>query len=102
MLKQMITPEREEDQKAYTSRRTRRIAGCIFPLAGRRRSPLHHYFSEYFDWDDPPLFRNFLPIDVSEDELCIRRFAATGYGKHEENPPVEDEIKINLKPTEAG
>ena len=91
-----ITPEREEDQQAYISGRTRRIAEWILPLPGRGRGPLHQNFSEFFDWNDPPLFKNFLRIEASERELCIRCFAVTGCREHEENAPLEDEVKIEL------
>ena len=91
-----IPPEREDDRRTYISRRTRRIAEWILPLPGRGQGPLHKNFSEFFDWNEPPLFKNFLRIDVSKSELHIRCFAATGCQEHEENPPLEDEIKIEL------
>jgi hypothetical protein len=91
-----IAPEREGDRKTYVSERTRRVAERIFPLPGRGRGLLHHYFSEFFDWNDPPLFKNFLRLDASRSELRIRCFAATGCLEHEKNPPVEDDLKIEL------
>ena len=93
-----IKPVREKDQYAYISRRARRLAERIFPLPGRGRGLLHHYFSEFFDWNEPPLFKNFLKLDVRETELTIRCFAATGCLDHEKYPPVEDEIRIPLDP----
>ena len=92
-----IEPAREGDQNAYISKRTRRLAERIFPLPGRGRGPLHHYFTEFFDWNDPPLFKNFLKVDLHGGELTIRCFAATGCLEHEEKPPREDEVKIALK-----
>jgi hypothetical protein len=94
-----IKPARENDQDAYVSIRARRLAERIFPLPGRGRGPLHHFFSEFFDWNDPPLFKNFLRLDVREDELTICCFAATGCLDHEKNPPVEDEVRIPLDTT---
>lgn len=94
-----IPPGRGGDQKAYISRRARRVAEWIFPLPGRGRGPLHHYFSEFFDWNEPPLFKNFLRIDASKSELRIRCFAATGCLEHEKSPPVEDDFKIELGPS---
>ncbi|MDQ5829847.1 MAG: metallophosphoesterase, partial [Actinomycetota bacterium] len=70
----------------------------IFPPPNRGRGPLHHFFSEFFDWNEPPLFKNFLRVDASEGELRIRCFAATGCLEHEKNPPVEDDVKIALAP----
>ena len=93
-----IKPVREKDQDTYVSRRARRLAERIFPLPGRGRGLLHHYFSEFFDWNEPPLFKNFLRLDVRGTELTIRCFAATGCLDHEKNPPVEDEVRIPLDP----
>jgi hypothetical protein len=97
-----IEPAREGDHNAYISRRARRIAERILPLPGRGRGPLHHYFSELFDWNDPPLFKNFLRIDVHGSELSICCFAATGCLDHETKPPLEDEVRISLEPPPAG
>ncbi len=91
-----IEPTRPEDRRMYVSKRTRRVAERIIPLPGRGRGPLHHLFSEFFDWNEPPLFKNFLRIDVSKGELRIRCFAATGCAEHENNPPLEDEVRIPL------
>lgn len=91
-----IEPAREGDRAAYISRRARRVAGWLLPLPGRGRGPLHHFFSEFFDWNEPPLFKNFLRIDASGSELRIRCFAATGCAEHEENPPLEDQVSVQL------
>jgi Calcineurin-like phosphoesterase len=92
-----IEPARPGDRAAYVSRRARRVAEWIFPLPGRGRGPLHHFFSEFFDWNEPPLFKNFLRVDASASEVRIRCFAATGCAEHVENPPVEDEVRIPLR-----
>jgi hypothetical protein len=92
-----IQPTRPGDRAAYVSERVRRVAGWIFPLPGRGRGPLHHFFSEFFDWNEPPLFKNFLRIDASASEVRIRCFAATGCAEHEDRPPLEDEVRIPLR-----
>jgi hypothetical protein len=97
-----IKPVREKDQDAYVSSRARRLAERIFPLSGRGRGPLHHYFSEFFDWNEPPLFKNILRLDVRGSELTICCFAATGCLDHEKNPPVEDEVEIPLERPHPG
>jgi hypothetical protein len=89
-----IEPTRPEDRATCVSDRTRRVAEWVYPLPGSGRNLYHHYFSEFFDWNEPPLFKNFLRIDASGSEVRIRCFAATGCAEHEENPPPEDEIKI--------
>jgi Calcineurin-like phosphoesterase len=92
-----IEPTRPGDRGVYVSRRVRRAAERIFPLPGRGRGPFHHFFSEFFDWNDPPLFKNFLRIDASREEVRIRCFAATGCAEHQDSPPVEDEVRIPLR-----
>ncbi len=94
-----IEPARPEDQGARVSGRTRRVADWIFPLPGSGRALYHHFFSEFFDWNEPPLFKNFLRIDASKSEVRIRCFAATGCAEHEGNPPLEDEVTISLGST---
>ena len=93
-----IQPTRPGDRGTYVSTRVRRVAEWIYPLPERGRSPLHHFFSEFFDWNEPPLFKNFLRIDATRNEVLIRCFAATGCTEHQENPPLEDEVRIPLGP----
>ncbi len=97
-----IAPARAGEENPYVGERARRIAERILPLPGRGRGLLHHFFSEFFDWNEPPLFKNFLRIDVRGSELTICCFAATGCLDHEKNPPVEDEVKISLEPPRPG
>jgi Calcineurin-like phosphoesterase len=92
-----IQPTRPGDRGIYVGGRTRRVAEWIFPLPGHGRGPIHHFFSEFFDWNEPPLFKNFLRIDASAEEVRIRSFAATGCAEHEDNPPLEDEVRIPLR-----
>jgi hypothetical protein len=73
-----IEPTRPGDQGVYVSKRVRCGAERIFPLPGRGRGPFHHFFSEFFDWNEPPMFKNFLRIDASDREVRIRCFGATG------------------------
>jgi hypothetical protein len=91
-----IQPTRPGDRGTYVSPRVRRVAGWIYPPPERGKSLLHHFFSEFFDWNNPPLFKNFLRIDASKSELRIRCFAATGCTEHDDNPPLEDEVRIPL------
>jgi hypothetical protein len=49
---------------------------------------VHHFFSEFFDWNDPPLFKNFLRIDASPDEVRFRCFAATSRRGTREGSPA--------------
>jgi hypothetical protein len=87
-----IEPARTGDKNTYVSRRAQRVAEKIFPLPGRGRGPLHHYFSEFFDWNDPPLFKNFLRLDVSARGLDITCYGVTGCASHEQDPTIEDRV----------
>ena len=57
---------------------TRRRARGVFPLPGRGRGPWHALFSEFFDWNEAPLFKNLLRIDVTATQVTIACHAATG------------------------
>jgi hypothetical protein len=56
----------------------------------------HKYLSEFAERVEPPLFKNFLRLDITPLELRIRCFAATGCRAQELDPPVEDEFTIAL------
>lgn len=107
-----ITPTREDDRDVVVTDRTRRLAEEVFPASGRRssirrhffsrpgvrRSILQHFFfSEFFDWNDPPLFKNLLRVEVTAEKLEISCYAATGCGEHEVRPRVEDKVTISLE-----
>jgi hypothetical protein len=89
------------------SARARFVAALLgVPRGGRARSRFvrlpvrklpQRFRSELADWDTPPFFKNFLRVDVTEDELRIRCFGVTGCGDHETSPPCEDEVPIPLR-----
>jgi hypothetical protein len=88
-----IRPTRSSAARATVTDRARRAAGVVFPLPSRGRGALHLPFSEFFDWNEPPMFKSFLRLDAGPDELRIRCFGASGCLAHEQSPPVEDELK---------
>ena len=73
-------------------RSARRSAELLMRLPGKGRGILHFPFSEWLDWDDPPLFKSFLRIDAREEEVRVRCFAATGCELSEKGPPKEDDL----------
>jgi hypothetical protein len=99
-----IEPTRAEDRipyrnrltDVYATRQARRAAEQVFLLPARGKGPFHHFFSEFFDWNEPPLFKHFLRVNVSKSEMQIFCFAVTGCPEHENNPPVEDEVRLSL------
>jgi len=74
------------------SEQSARAAEALMQLPGRGRGALHIPFSEWLDWNEAPLFKSFLRIDASQDEVRIRCFGATGCAAQETNPPLEDEL----------
>src|SRR5215213_6497625 len=74
-----VTATKPDARDVVVADRTRRAAEQIFPLPGQnRRGLLQSLFSEYFDWNDPPLFKHVLHVEASDAELRIRCLAATG------------------------
>ncbi len=76
------------------SDRARRAAAFIQPLPAKRG--FHRWVSELFDWNDPPLFKQFLRVDITRAAVTVRCFGVTGCADTEHAPPVEDEVTIPL------
>jgi hypothetical protein len=89
-----LRPRRTSARATTVSERSRRAARLIGWLPGQRG--YNPWLSELLDWNDPPLFKSFLRLDASSEELHIRCFAATGCEEHEQLPPLEDEVRIGL------
>ena len=88
-----ITPTRPCDRNVPVTREARRAFGIVAPQRERLPGPLHEYFVQFMDYNHPPMFKSFLRIDASEDEVRIQCFAVTGCGDQERNPPVEDAVR---------
>jgi hypothetical protein len=98
-----IAPSRLTDWHKEPGRRQELVAGLPFLRTPRRmpgRGSLEAYFypafSEVFDWDDPPFFKNFLRLEASPSNLTITCHGVTGCGEQETDPPVEDRVVIRL------
>ncbi len=87
-----LAPVRESAREAEVSWRERLSARLIFLLNYRGRGAFHVPFSEWLDWNEPPMFKQFLRVDTSAAEIRIRCFAATGCAAGEDDPPLEDEL----------
>jgi hypothetical protein len=88
-----ITPTRPSDRDIVITPEARRAFAWIFPRRARLPGPLHAYFVQFFDWNDPPMFKSFLRVDATKQEVVIRCFAATGCFEHEQRPPWEDSVR---------
>jgi hypothetical protein len=95
-----IEPKRQTAENTAISPGARRAAAFLFPLPAKKN--FHRFFSQYFDVNDPPLFKSFLHLEVREKWLRIRCLAATGCLEHEAVAPIEDEILIPLDAGTSG
>jgi hypothetical protein len=87
-----ISPTRGETVEL--SRRARFAARVIQPAPAKHG--FHRYASEFFDWNDPPFFKQFLRVDADEREMRVRCFGVSGCANAGADPPVEDEFTVRL------
>ncbi|MDQ3767013.1 MAG: metallophosphatase family protein [Actinomycetota bacterium] len=90
-----VPPVRPLDANVVVTPEARRAFKKV--ILGRRRlpGPMREYLTQFLDWNDPPMFKSFLRVDASSEEIHIRCLSATGCREHEVNPPVEDEVKAS-------
>ncbi|TCK20466.1 hypothetical protein [Pseudonocardia endophytica] len=70
-----------------------RIADVIYRLPTRGSAPGHNLMSVLFDGDNPPLFKSFLRLDATADEVVLSLWSATGSREHEQRPAAEDVMR---------
>jgi hypothetical protein len=80
--------------RAPLSRRARIAAKLLAPLPAARG--FHRFASEFFDWNDPPFFKQFLRLDAEPGELRVRCFGVSGCARASADPPVEDDFTVPL------
>ena len=93
-LSELLQLDPTRGQRVPLSRRARIAAKLLQPAPSARG--FHRFASEYFDWNDPPFFKQFLRIDVADDGLTVRCFGVTGCGNASTTPPVEDEFSVRF------
>lgn len=80
------------DASAVTvSRRSRILASLIFP---RRNFPFAGKVSELLDWNDPPLMKNFVRVEVDEQGVELIAHGVTGLQRDLAEPAVIDRVRI--------
>jgi hypothetical protein len=77
------------------SRRAKLAGKVIQPLPAGKG--FQRFISEAFDWNEPPMFKSFLRIDATSDEVTIRCFGVSGCRETEHAPAEEDKFTIRLK-----
>jgi Calcineurin-like phosphoesterase len=90
-----ITPTRPCDRNVSISDEARRAFSIVAPRKERLPGPLHEYFVQFMDYNHPPMFKSFLRVDASRNEILIRCFAATGCREQEEDAPLEDAVRAS-------
>ena len=93
-----VPPVRPLGADVVVTPEARRAFKKVMPSRRRLPGPVREYLTQFLDWNDPPMFKSFLRIDASTEEIRIRCFSATGCRKHDQNPPVEDAIKASRDP----
>ncbi|MHA6792835.1 metallophosphoesterase family protein [Pseudonocardia bannensis] len=93
-----ITPPRSGTPPEQISERARRAARRVFPLPAHGSPPAHNLMSVLFDSDTPPMFKSFLRLDATAEEIVIDCWAATGCLEHERDPVLEDRVRARLGP----
>ena len=84
------------------SGRTKRVGKLLLPRDGKKRK-INTAISEIGNADTPPMFKNFLCVEVSEDKktLVITCLGVTGWRAHDGHDghpiPVEDRVTIDLE-----
>ena len=87
-----MDPTRES--RVRLSRRARIAARLLQPAPAERS--FHRFASEYFDWNDPPFFKQFLRLDADAQQVRVRCFGVSGCRNASGAPPVEDEFSVPL------
>lgn len=87
-----------EAESIKISRRSRILATIIFPLRGWFSA---EKVSEVLDWDDPPLFKNFVRVDVAGGRVTLTAYGVTGLERDVANPTVIDRVEIETGATDG-
>jgi hypothetical protein len=88
-----LEPTRLTPAPTRVSTRARIVARWMFPLPGQVHGLLQPLYAQLLDWNDPPMFKNFLRLNATADEITITCYAATGCLAQEQQPPVEDAVR---------
>jgi hypothetical protein len=91
-----IEPTREEDRGKAVSDEARRAATRLLRRPFPYFPSLHSLTYAYLPWTDPPFFNSFLRVEATTSSLKVTCYGVTGCQRHEEDPPVEDEVEIPL------
>jgi MFS family permease len=86
-----VEPVRTAAQQAKPDLKTKVLSALTY-----WSEPYRRVMSELAEATTPPFFKNFLRIDVGEDELTITAYGVSGWPEDEHAPTVEDRVTIPL------
>ncbi len=93
-LSKLLAMDPTREDKVALSLRARIAAHLLQPAPARHG--FHRFASEFFDWNDPPFFKQFLRLDADAGQLRVRCFGVSGCARASVDPPVEDEFTVPL------
>jgi hypothetical protein len=93
-LSRLLQLDPTRAKRTELSLRAQVAARLLQPAPAERG--FHRFASEFFDWEDPPFFKQFLRIDADGDRVHVRCFGVTGCTNASAEPPVEDEFTVPL------
>jgi hypothetical protein len=93
-LGQLLAMAPTRERPVPLSLRAKAAARLLQPAPAKHG--FHRFASEFFDWNDPPFFKQFLRLDAEPGELRVRCFGVSGCARASTDPPVEDEFSVPL------
>jgi hypothetical protein len=78
--------------------RTKAICELLLPGGRWPRRWLTARVNELGNADRPPMFKSFVTLEVAGDTLVLRCHGVSGWEEHERDVPVEDCVRIPLRP----
>lgn len=85
-----MTPTREDTVRLSLRAR---IASWVLQPAPAKHG-FHRFASEFFDWNHPPFFKQFLRLDADANAMRVRCFGVSGCATASADPPLEDEFTV--------
>jgi Calcineurin-like phosphoesterase len=93
-LSELLKLDPTRETKVALSPRAHIAARLLQPAPAKHG--FHRFASEYFDWNDPPFFKQFLRLDADAEQVRARCFGVSGCRHASTDPPVEDEFTVRL------
>ena len=93
-LSELLEMEPTREAHVLLSLRAQIAARLLQPAPAKHG--FHRFASEFFDWNDPPFFKQFLRLDADGGRLRVRCFGVSGCKHANEEAPVEDEFTVML------